>query len=125
MEVYSEDKELEIVVRVLLADILKTWSPTLFLADAINRISLSLWNKSLFKCLICGERICPFCQKPLLTEPVIETNNLCEMPCIQCKRPYHVHCLTQSMVEGISECGYCLTDMGKFLGNKFFRMVEE
>jgi ubiquitin-protein ligase len=125
IEVNSEDKELGTEVRDLLTDILKSWTPTMFIADAINRLSLSLWNKSLFNCLICGRKQCPTCEKPLLTEPVIETNNLCEMPCIQCKRPYHVHCLTQSMGKGTTECGYCLTDLGKLLGKKFFRFVEE
>jgi hypothetical protein len=125
IEVDSEDKTLTNEVQDSLTYVLKTWAPSMFLADAINRLSLSLWNTSLFNCLICGQKQCPTCEKPLLTEPVIETNNLCEMPCIQCKRPYHVHCLTQSLGEGITECGYCLTDLGRFLEKKVFRFVEE
>jgi hypothetical protein len=121
----SEDKNLANEVQDSLIYVLKAWTPSMFLADAINRLSLSLWNKSLFNCLICGQKECPTCKRPLLTEPVIETNNLCEMPCIQCKRPYHVHCLTQSVGEGITECGYCLTDLGRLLGKKFFRFVKE
>ncbi len=125
IEVDSNDETLVNEVQDSLTYILKTWNPNMFLVDVINKISLSLWNISLFSCLICGRKECPICKRPLLTEPVIETNNLCEMPCIQCKRPYHVHCLAQSLGKGITHCGYCLTDLGRFLGKKFFRLAED
>jgi hypothetical protein len=121
----SNSEELEKSGNEVLNEILKSWAPSMFLADAANRISLSLWNTSLYKCLICGSEECPTCHLPLLTMPVEEAMDLCEIPCIQCKRPYHVHCLTHAMGEGDAECGYCLTDMAGFLGKKFFRIVGE
>ncbi|UCE39485.1 MAG: E3 ubiquitin protein ligase [Thermoplasmata archaeon] len=118
------DLELKESVKAFFTDILKSWAPSMFLVDAINRLSLSLWNTSLFKCLICGQKECPVCGLPLLTQPVVETKDLCEMPCIQCKKPYHVHCLHNSIEEGITECGYCQKDLGNFLKRNLFQIVS-
>lgn len=119
IEVESEDDELEKAAQVTLFDMLRSWAPNMFLADALNRLSLSLSNTSLFKCLICGTRECSICGYPLLTEPLLESEGICEMPCIHCKRPYHLHCLKSSIQEGITQCGYCLTDLKEFFGRSF------
>ncbi|MEE9150737.1 MAG: hypothetical protein V3U20_02760 [Thermoplasmata archaeon] len=116
IEADADDEEVKRTAQVFLADMLKSWAPSMFLADAVNRLSLSLSNNSLFKCLICGQRECPICGFPLLTVPLEESEEICEIPCIQCKRPYHVHCLKRSIQDGIKECAYCLTDL-----NQFFR----
>ncbi len=119
IEVDSEDEELKRAAQVLLVDMLRSWAPTMFIADALNRLSLSLTNTSLFKCLICGKRECQICGYPLLTEPLLESEGICEMPCIHCKRPYHLHCLKRSIEEGITRCGYCLTDLREFFRKSF------
>jgi len=119
IEVDSEDEELKRAAQVLLVDMLRSWAPTMFIADALNRLSLSLSNTSLFKCLICGKRECQICGYPLLTAPLLESEGICEMPCIHCKRPYHLHCLKRSIEEGITQCGYCLTDLREFFGKSY------
>ncbi len=108
----TEDEDLRREVGPLLADMLKSWAPTMFLADLVNNISLSLSKTSLFKCLICGGEECPICGLALLKDPS-ENRDMCDMPCINCKRPYHVHCMTHSIEKGIIECGYCLTDLSR------------
>jgi ubiquitin-protein ligase len=117
IEVYCNDEALKMDAQILMDNILKSWAPTIFLADVVNRLSLSLWNTSKFKCLICKSEVCPTCGLPLLTSLQEDLSEICEVPCIQCKRPYHVHCVTQSIEEGMSECGYCLTDLSRlFMG---------
>jgi ubiquitin-protein ligase len=116
IEIDSDSEDLKRDARVFLTYMLRSWSPSMFLVDAVNRLSLSLSNTSLYKCLICGERECPECGLPLLTEPVKDIQNICEIPCIHCKRPYHVHCLTNAMDEGMIKCGFCLSDITRFFG---------
>ncbi len=123
IEVDADSALLRNEAQDILDDMLKSWAPSMFLADAANKLSLSLSSTSLFKCIICGETQCPTCGLPLLTQPVEETKLICEMPCIHCKRPFHVHCLTRSIGDGISECGYCLTDLGNFLGKRYFKII--
>jgi ubiquitin-protein ligase len=108
----TDDEDLRNEVGLLLADMLKSWAPTMFLADLVNNISLSLAKTSLFKCLICGEEECPICGLALLKSPT-ETRDMCDMPCINCKRPYHIHCITGSIDGGVTECGYCLADLSR------------
>lgn len=116
IEIDSDSEDLKRDAQVFLTYMLKSWSPSMFLVDAVNRLSLSLSNTSLYKCLICGGRECPECGLPLLTEPVKDIQNICEIPCIHCKRPYHVHCLTNAMDEGMIKCGFCLSDITRFFG---------
>jgi hypothetical protein len=118
IEIDSDSEDLKRDAQVFLTYMMKSWSPSMFLVDAVNRLSLSLSNTSLYKCLICGERECPECGLPLLTEPVKDIQNICEIPCIHCKRPYHVHCLTNAMDEGMIKCGFCLSDITRFFGKK-------
>jgi hypothetical protein len=123
IEAEAEDEELKRAAQTFLSDMLKSWTPSMFLADALNRLSLSISNTSLFKCLICGQRKCPTCGLPLLTIPTKETEEICELPCIQCKRPYHVHCLKRAIQDGITECGYCFTDLSEFFIKNIFSTV--
>jgi hypothetical protein len=123
IEAEAEDEELKMAAQIFFTDMLKSWTPSMFLADALNRLSLSLSNTSLFKCLICGQRKCPTCGLPLLTMPAKETEEICELPCIQCKRPYHVHCLKRAIQDGIAECGYCFTDLSEFFIKNIFSTV--
>ncbi|UCG70758.1 MAG: E3 ubiquitin protein ligase, partial [Thermoplasmata archaeon] len=124
IEVDSEDEYIKTNAQVFLKDMLKSWAPNMFLADVINRLSLSLSNTSLFKCFICGQRECPICGLPLLTVPVEESEKICEMPCIHCKKPYHVHCLKSSLQEGSTRCSYCLSDLSGFFGRDIYSMTE-
>lgn len=119
----SDDEETKTAAQNFLNVMLKSWAPNMFLADAVNRLSLSLTNTSLFKCLICGQKECPICGQSLLTIPVEENEDICEMPCIQCKRPYHLHCLKNFMNQGLTKCGYCLTDLGRFFKEGYFSIV--
>jgi ubiquitin-protein ligase len=114
IEIDSDSEDLKRDAQVFLNYMLKSWSPSMFLADALNRLSLSLSNTSLYKCMICGNRECPTCGLPLLTVPVSEAQDICEVPCIHCKRPYHIHCVTDAMEKGLIKCGYCLSDISKF-----------
>jgi hypothetical protein len=124
IEIESDSDDLTNDARVFMAYTLKSWSPSMYIADAINRLSLSLSNRSLFKCLICGKRECPTCGQPLLTEPVKDTQDICEVPCIHCKRPYHVHCLTENLDLGKTKCGFCLSDLQRFFGSRLHDMVK-
>jgi hypothetical protein len=67
---------------------------------------------------------CPTCGQPLLTEPVKDTQDICEVPCIHCKRPYHVHCLTENLDLGKTKCGFCLSDLQRFFGSRLHDMVK-
>jgi ubiquitin-protein ligase len=118
IEIDSDSEVLKRDGQTLLTYMLKSWSPSMFLVDAVNRLSLSLSNTSLYKCLICGEKECPICGLPLLTQPVTDTQEICEVPCIHCKRPYHVHCLTNAMEDGMKKCGLCLSDLTRFFGKR-------
>jgi len=120
IEIETEDEECKKAAQIFLSDMLKSWTPGMFLADAINRLSLSLSKTSLFKCIICGLRECPVCNLPLLTTSLKDTEDVCELPCIQCKRPYHVHCLRHSVQKGTTVCGYCFTDLSKLFRNNSF-----
>jgi hypothetical protein len=124
IEVNSDDQELKERAKVFLTDLLKSWVPNIFLADAINRLSLSLSNTSLFRCFICGQRECPICGLPLLTVPVEESERICEMPCIHCNKPYHVHCLKGSLQEGNTQCSYCLSDLSGFFRNNIYNIIS-
>jgi ubiquitin-protein ligase len=124
IDIESDSDDLTNDARVFMAYMLKSWSPSMFIADAINRLSLSLSNRSLFKCLICGKKECPTCGQPLLTEPVKDTQDICEVPCIHCKRPYHVHCLTDDLDAGRTQCGFCLSDLQRFFGSRLHDMVK-
>lgn len=119
IEIDSNNEAIKMDAQIIMDDIMKSWAPTLFLADAVNRLSLSLWNTSKFKCLICKSEVCPTCGLPLLTSLQEDLTDICEVPCIQCKRPYHVHCVTRFLEDGISECGYCLTDLGQLFMGRF------
>jgi len=123
IKVDSDDEEIKTAAQNILNVMSKSWTPNMFMADAVNRLSLSLTNTSLFKCLICGQKECPICGQSLLTVPVFESEDICEMPCIQCKRPYHLHCLKKFMNQGLTKCGYCLTDLGRFFKEGFFSIM--
>ncbi|UCE72970.1 MAG: hypothetical protein JSV56_07995 [Methanomassiliicoccales archaeon] len=125
IEADADSQGLKNEVDILLVDVLKSWAPSMFIADVINDISLSLSNTSLFKCGICGQKECPTCGLALLTVPMEENEEICEVPCIQCKRPYHVHCLSRVIDDGITECGFCLTDFGGFFRKHLQDIAEK
>jgi ubiquitin-protein ligase len=124
IEIDSDSEDLTNDARVFLAYLLKSWSPSMFISDAVNRLSLSLSNTSLYKCLICGQKECPSCGQSLLTVPVKDSQEICEVPCIHCKRPYHVHCLTEALDMGMKKCGFCLTDLHRFFGSRLHNIVR-
>jgi len=109
-----DDEDVRSMVRLFLSEISRNWAPTFFLADALNRMSLSLANISLFPCLICDKKECPTCGKPLMMAYTGHTEGICEKPCIHCKRPYHIHCISEALNSGVGECGFCLTDLSKY-----------
>lgn len=109
-----DDDNIESMAQLFLSEISRNWAPSFFLADALNRMSLSLANISLFPCLICGQKECPTCGKPLMMAYTGHTEGICEKPCIHCKRPFHIHCISETLNSGVGECGFCLTDLSRF-----------
>ena len=109
-----DDEDIRSMVQLFLSEISRSWAPSFFLADALNRMSLSLTNISLFPCLICGQKACPTCGQPLMMAYSGHTEGICEKPCIHCKRPYHIHCISETLNSGVGECGFCLTDLSRY-----------
>lgn len=109
-----DDENIRSMVQLFLSEISRNWAPSFFLADGLNRMSLSLANISLFPCLICGQKACPTCGKSLMMAYSGHTEGICEKPCIHCKRPYHIHCISETLNSGVGECGFCLTDLSRY-----------
>lgn len=52
-------------------------------------------------CIICYKKHCPTCSNPIM---------LCYARCRHCGRPYHKHCL-EDTVRNMGKCGFCLKDL--------------